>query len=285
MEGINRDYLGKHKKFRVDSKKLATAFLLAAFIVAIIVFWWLKLVGITVTGEAFCGVEEHSHSADCYTSELVCGFNVALHETAQEETTQTEETTTEATTTEEDATEATTIEDTTSEESVSEATTEDADYVTAYVETYSVAHSHSNECYETVLVCTRTEHTHTPECYPDYSADVETVSDWLRTIENVEITNNISENLIAIAMSQVGYEESKNNFEFDADGNKNGYSRYGEWYGNPYGKWNTMFLSFCLHYSNINNVSELKNAGAEAMKLAWQKRNAYSSAEEYSPQR
>ena len=44
-----------------------------------------------------------------------------------------------------------------------------------------------------------------------------------------------------------------------------------------------MFLSFCLHYSNINNVDELKASGAEAMRLAWEKRYAYSPAEEYTP--
>ena len=75
MESVNTDYLGKHKKFRADSKKLATLFLIAAFIVAVIVFWWLKLVGITVTGEAFCGLEEHTHGDECYVSELVCGFD------------------------------------------------------------------------------------------------------------------------------------------------------------------------------------------------------------------
>ena len=74
MGTINNDYLGKHKKFRTDSKKLATVFLISAFVVAIIVFWWLKLVGITVTGEAFCGVDEHTHSDECYVSEIICGY-------------------------------------------------------------------------------------------------------------------------------------------------------------------------------------------------------------------
>lgn len=206
MEKINIEYLGKHKKFRIDSKKLALTFLLLAFIVSIVVFWWLKLVGITVTGEAFCGMDEHTHSQECYAGE-------------QEPE------------------------------------------------------------------CTKKEHIHTSACFPDKDADTETVSDWLETIENVEITNNIPENLIAIAMSQKNYEESEQNFVLDADGNKNGYTRYGEWYGNPYGKWNTMFVSFCLHYSNINNVSDLKASGAEAMRLAWKSKDAYSAAKGYTPQR
>ena len=231
MENINRDYLLKHKKFRTDSRKLATLFFVSAFIVAIIVFWWLKLVGITVTGEAFCGLQEHTHNGECYISEVICGFD---------------ETSATDTLSEEDITD--TI--------LTEGTTEEI-------------HIHSDECYNITLSCSKTEHTHTEECYPDKTADTEIVSDWLKTLENIEITNNIPENLIAVAMSQVGYEESKNNFEYDENGNKNGYTRYGEWYGNPYGKWNAMFLSFCLHYSNINNSDELNGAGAEALRLAW----------------
>ena len=77
MEEVNINYLDKHKKFRIDNKKLATVFIVSAFVVAIIVFWWLKLIGITVTGDAFCGLDEHVHSEACYTSELICGFDEA----------------------------------------------------------------------------------------------------------------------------------------------------------------------------------------------------------------
>ncbi len=77
MKNVGRIYLDKHKKFRLDSKKLATAFVISAFIVAIIVFWWLKLVGITVTGEAFCGLPEHKHGDECYISEVICSYDEA----------------------------------------------------------------------------------------------------------------------------------------------------------------------------------------------------------------
>lgn len=317
MNEVNTDYLGKHKKFRIDSKKLATVFIVSAFIVAIVVFWWLKLIGITVTGDAFCGLDEHIHSEDCYSSELICGIEES--ETTSplpDEEASTEAPTTEADTTlqqeskaqqttAEEATEAentanegedeestakeesTTEKEAAAKESTTEETTEEKEEETVTDSQTSTvpSHIHSDECYSTTLTCTKAEHTHTEECFPDKSADVETVSDWLSTIEDIEITNNIPENLVAIAMSQVGYEESTANFEFDEDGNKNGYTRYGEWYGNPYGNWNTMFVSFCLHYSNINNDSELKAAGAEAMRLAWKNRYAYSPAEEYTPQR
>lgn len=245
MKNVGRIYLDKHKKFRLDSKKLATVFVVSAFIVAIVVFWWLKLVGITVTGEAFCGLSEHKHSGECYISEVICGFDEAL------------------TTLYEESTDDTSLSD----------------------EETAEAHTHTEECYDVTLVCTKTEHTHTEECFPDKTADMETVSDWLATLKDVEITNNIPENLVAVALSQVGYEESGNNFEYDSDGNPNGYTRYGEWYGNPYGKWNTMFVAFCLHYSNINNAAELKASGAETMRLAWQQRGVYEAKDEYTPER
>ncbi len=239
MENVSNDYLGKHKKFRADSKKLAMFFIISAFIVAIVVFWWLKLVGITVTGEAFCGLDEHTHGEECYNSELVCGYDET---------------------------------DTTDETGDSEAVTEDV-------------HVHTDGCYSKSLICKKAEHTHSAECFPDKTADVESVSDWLSTFKNVKITNNIPENLIAVATTQVGYKESESNFEFDSEGNKNGYTRYGEWYGNPYGKWNATFVSFCLHYSNINNCDELKASGAESLRLAWSGRGVYSPKGEYEAQR
>ena len=232
MTDLKENFLGKHRKFRTDSKKLATIFVIVALIVAVGVFWWLKLVGITITGEAFCGSDEHSHTAECYADEIVCGFD------------------------EESAT-----------------------------ENQQGSHKHTDACFSRKLICTLTEHTHSADCYPDYSSDTETVSDWLKTFENVEITNDVRENLIAIASSQLGYEESSENFEYDSEGNKNGYTRYGEWYGNPYGNWNVMFMSFCLHYSNIYNVSELESAGAESMKSAWCSSNAWADADGYTPGR
>ncbi len=247
LDSINTNYLDRHKKFRIDSKKLAALFLVFAVAVAVIVFWWLKLVGITATADALCGMDEHTHGEACYTSVLVCGLEEGIPLI--------------------------------SEERISGSVT-DGD-----VAPDAAVHTHTDACYEKTLVCIAVEHTHTSECFPDKNADIETVSDWLATIDDIEITNNIPENLIAVAISQMGYTESEKNFAFDDDGNRNGYTRYGEWYGNPYGKWNAMFVSFCLHYSNINNVSDLKRAGAEAMRLAWQDKYAYAAADAYTPQR
>ncbi|MBR4072267.1 MAG: hypothetical protein IKK26_06915, partial [Clostridia bacterium] len=45
--------------------------LLSLFII-LGVFWWLKLTGITLAGEAFCGYSEHIHSEECEIVTLIC---------------------------------------------------------------------------------------------------------------------------------------------------------------------------------------------------------------------
>lgn len=32
---------------------------------------------------------------------------------------------------------------------------------------------------------------------------------------------------------------------------RNGITRYGQWYGNPYGEWSAMFMLFCLNYAGV----------------------------------
>lgn len=244
MSALDETYLGRHKKFRIDKKKLAVAFPVIAFIVTLIVFWWLKLIGITITGEILCEIPEHTHGEACYTQQRICGYD--------------------------DLTEITegVIQEETSEEEMSE------EFSTEYT------HVHSDECYEKILICDTEEHQHSSACYPDVEADTEKPSDWLLTIEDVKFTQNVPENLVAIATSQLGYTESERNFEIDKDGNRNSYTRYGEWYGNPYVEWNTAFVSFCLNYSMADNVNDLISAGAETMRLAWQKAGFYVSADE-----
>ncbi len=269
MEGVNNDYLGKHKKFRIDRTKLATAFFLSAFIVALIVFWWLKLVGITVTGEAFCGLEEHTHSSECYSVELICDF------------VDTSEVTTD-TSAESETTDESSFSD---ELTITETTTLAPDESQTTETTTLVSHGHSEECYIKTLICKASEHIHSSECFPDHTADTETQSDWLSTFKDVSITDNISENLLDIATSQLGYAESKLNYEFDETGVKRGYTRYGEWYGNPYGNWNAMFVSFCLNYSHIHNSDSLISMSALTMKEKWETGLVYEEAVNHTVQK
>ena len=116
-------------------------------------------------------------------------------------------------------------------------------------------HEHGSDCYaaDGQLICQIPEHHHTSECYgqSDPEADVETEADWLQSVSGVTLSDRWGENLLAIALSQVGYKESENNFEWDLEGNKMGYTRYGHWGGNTYGHWNLMFISFCMNYAGI----------------------------------
>ena len=45
---------------------------LLSVVVILCVFWHLKLTGITIAGEAFCGHSEHAHTEECTQSTLIC---------------------------------------------------------------------------------------------------------------------------------------------------------------------------------------------------------------------
>lgn len=61
--------------------------------------------------------------------------------------------------------------------------------------------------------------------------------------------------IAAIAASQLGYTEGSAEVLLSDDGtSRAGYTRYGAWYGNPYGEWNTMFTYFCMYYAGIEKT-------------------------------
>lgn len=112
-------------------------------------------------------------------------------------------------------------------------------------------HVHTAECYETVLVCAKEEHEHSLACYSDSTADVESAANWENTLPK-ELSGVWADDVIAVAKSQLGYEESTRNYIVTDEGKTKGYSRYGAWYGDPYGHWCAMFASFCLHYADVD---------------------------------
>lgn len=204
---------------KAKSMKRRAAALLPVLSLAVIisVFWWLKLTGITMAGDAFCGLAEHTHSDECYTAELSC----------------TEE------------------------------------------------HEHTDACYNKTLSCETEEHIHVATCYSDITADVETAEIWKATLP--ELPDDLSETtkLIETARSQLGYEESELNFILDENGERKGYTRYGEWFGNPYGDWSNMFTAFCLRHAGLEDLPI--SSGAETMRLEWEKAEYYKDAEGYVP--
>lgn len=75
--------------------------------------------------------------------------------------------------------------------------------------------------------------------------------DWERTVQDVQLSGDFSEDLLAVAGTQVGYQESRTDYMTDENGEVQGYSRYAAWEGLYYGDWNVMFTEFCLYYAGI----------------------------------
>lgn len=131
-----------------------------------------------------------------------------------------------------------------------------------------IYHHHTDACYEEVLTCPLPEHHHTVACLSDTSADLETPEEWQAANAKAVMTGNWAEDLVSVAKTQLGYEQSEKNFEIDpADGvTLRYYSRYGQSYGNPYGEWDVMFLSYCLKYAGVPQSAIPQEASVLALR-------------------
>ena len=118
--------------------------------------------------------------------------------------------------------------------------------------TETPVHHHTDACYEEVLVCGLPEHHHTVNCLSDPLDGTQDEDEWLDKT-GTALTGMWNEDLLTVAQGQLGYEQSEKNFKLDTDDGETlrYYTRYGQWYGNPYGEWDVMFLSYCLNYANI----------------------------------
>lgn len=326
MNDILKTYMERFRENRHTLRRY-TAFVLAlAMITTLFVNWQLHGVGISMTAQYQCGEEEHTHTADCYTKVLTCGYEEGELENADELAAAAA--TSQPTVEEEPAplslepqiefvphehtedcyTEVQTLtcmeeehvhgddcfdpEDGTLICEKFEHTHDENCYTTEYeltcgleegelveqvveptqsaelaamavaepvaleptVDTVEpIYHHHTDACYEEVLTCPLPEHHHTVACLSDTSADLETPEEWQAANAEAVMTGNWDEDLLSVAKTQLGYEQSEKNFEIDpADGvTLRYYSRYGQSYGNPYGEWDVMFLSYCLKYAGI----------------------------------
>ncbi|MCR5110416.1 MAG: LPXTG cell wall anchor domain-containing protein [Ruminococcus sp.] len=98
--------------------------------------------------------------------------------------------------------------------------------------------------------------------------------------------SNIRESVALIAGSQIGYEENTENFILDEDGESHKcYTRYGDWYGNPYGEWNTMFTYFCMKYGGVDEDDIPFGSGCWAWSVDLEKENLLIPMDRGSPQR
>ena len=145
-------------------------------------------------------------------------------------------------------------------------------------------HVHTDECYEEVFICDREEHTHTLSCFSDPNADVESAAVWERTLPQ-NLGDNWAENVIAVAESQLGYTESTANYTVLDDGATiKGYTRYGAWYGVPYGDWCAMFVSFCLHYAGVPETAHPYHSACNPWVSELSDMGLYENAEDCYPE-
>lgn len=341
MNDILKTYMERFRENRHTLRRY-TAFVLAlAMITTLFVNWQLHGVGISMTAQYQCGEEEHTHTADCYTKVLTCGYEEGELENADEvaAAAATSQPTVEAEPmplalepqiefvphehTEDCYTEVQTLtcmeeehvhgDDCFDPEDGSlicdkfEHTHDESCYTTEYELTCGledgelveqvveptqsaelaamavaepvalepmvntvepIYHHHTDACYEEVLTCPLPEHHHTVACLSDTSADLETPEEWQAANAEAVMTGNWAEDLLSVAQTQLGYEQSEKNFEIDpADGvTLRYYSRYGQSYGNPYGEWDVMFLSYCLKYAGIPQSAIPQEASVLALR-------------------
>lgn len=293
MHRFLRQMLDQIRIKNAKRRKRHLAVLVLSLFVASGVLWQLKITGITMTGEALCGYLEHQHSEQCVEKALSCGLEESEPHTHTDECVG--ENSVLVCGLEESEGHAHSAECCTEEYVCGLEESEDhthgpecrvVTYVCGleeseghshssgcYAKEYicgleeSEGHTHTEACYSEGYVCGYEEHVHSPLCYSDRDADLETSSVWEATLPG--LTGDPAADLVAVARSQIGYTESQQNYVVSDDGStQRGYTRYGEWYGNPYGSWSAMFVSFCLNYAQHPAYQGLANSGAETMRLA-----------------
>lgn len=149
-------------------------------------------------------------------------------------------------------------------------------------------HEHTNDCYESILLCSENEHQHSLACYSNPKADLESTSVWEQSVAGVELTGIWEDDVVAIAESQLGYCESINNYQVMEDGKTiKGVTRYGQWYGDAYEDWCAMFVSFCLNYAEIPETTLPYEADCQRWieLLSKSDRDLYRTVNTYKPKK
>lgn len=149
MRNPFNEIMRKLRAQRVRARRYTAMLLVLAMLTSLSVSWRLHQVGtaLTTDNEYCCGMEEHVHTDDCYTEELVCGYEEGEPE---------------------DPDSAFSVD---SEPTIEEPEAEPEEPEPE--ETEPEVHHHTADCYETVLVehkeqtCGQEEHTHDDTCPVD----------------------------------------------------------------------------------------------------------------------
>ncbi|MCD8341162.1 MAG: hypothetical protein LUC87_03285, partial [Clostridiales bacterium] len=182
MKNIVNSYVKKFTEEHRKSRRAVALLLALAMVVATGVTWQLHSTGVALTNETYCGLEEHTHSEDCYEKVLACGLEESEGHTHTEDCYETE---TVLVCGKEESEGHTHDESCYDEEGNLICELEESEghtHTDACYETEttlvcgleeSEGHTHTDACYEEQLVCGLEEHTHTVDCLTDETADVE----------------------------------------------------------------------------------------------------------------
>ncbi len=239
MQELLREYLNEIGSKQKKRRRFSVV--AAVFAVAVVgtVIWGLARAGIATTGDVKCGLEEHTHTEECYTSTLACGQEESEGHTHTEACYQT-----------------------VSNLVCGQEESEEHTHTEACYQTESVlacgqeehpGHTHSDACYAKNLTCGLEEHAHTEGCYIDTNADVEDAAAWAAQYESVEWKEVWGEDLVIAAELQLDYKESVENYIVAEDGSHKGYTRYGQFADERYIDWDASFVNFCMYYAGLTS--------------------------------
>lgn len=109
------------------------------------------------------------------------------------------------------------------------------------------------------------------------------LSDLVSTLPVDALTGDWAKDLLVLASSQLGYEESGTDTVQEADGEVQGYTYYGEYCGYPYGDWCAMFVFFCLDFANVPTAKFPRSVGVNPWVDALKAKHLFREAANYSP--
>jgi len=232
--GIVEQYLLQLNTEKRRWRRAAAIVTVLSLLVAVGVSWNLRMTGVTIANGAMCGQAEHTHTGECaFESVLTCGY--PEYELA--------------------------------EEGVEFKETQISEETPASNEsciTLEPAHVHTEDCYQIAYLCGYEEHIHSVSCYSDSTADIESAAIWEESLP--KLTGQWAYDIVSVAKSQIDCTESERNYVLADDGQtKKGITRFGQWYGNPYGDWSGMFTLFCMHYASVSPDAIPRSPGVDNM--------------------
>lgn len=79
MQDVLGESLRRIRKIKVRKTRMIAILLVLSLVVSLDVFWWLRQPGLTLAGDADCGITEHTHDDGCQGEEVPCELIEHIH--------------------------------------------------------------------------------------------------------------------------------------------------------------------------------------------------------------